>query len=441
MAEDKRERIKAWLESGKARLHPLTFPQRELWEAAAMPPEDVSNHICAIITVRGPAASELLQPAMEQVAARQEVLRLSILPGKDRPLQLVRDHTAPVVRFHEADASLQRPEAVAERAREFCREPFDLARRPLYRLDVVRRAADDHVLVFTIHHAIADGWSMGIFMQDLWGAYARVLTGPTAPPAPVPLSYSGWGAIERAFWQSGELERRTAFWKPRLAVAVRLWGPATSTTGERVRWASRVPEALTRAVRDLARSTGSTLFSTLLAVFQTAMSRWTGIDDILVGTPVAQRTRQDVRETMGCFSGIVPLRGRVEPGRKFSAHLRDVHRATVDCFANVMPFVELAHALGERPSSGQQPVFEVRFALQNHPLPDLILPGLTVGIKLQSTGTARFDLGCEITEEGEALEIIWLFRPDRFDAAGVGELDRLFQAVLARACSSPESPA
>lgn len=441
MAENKRERVRELLESGKARLHPLTFPQRELWEAAALPAADLSNDICAIITVRGKAAPGLLQSAMEQVVARQEVLRLSILPGSDRPVQLVREHAAPVLRFHDADSSKGQHGAIEEQAKEFCREPFDLARGPLYRVNVLRRAADDYVLVFTIHHAIADGWSLGVFMRDLWSAYARELTGVAVRPLPVPLSYSDWGALERTYWQPGELKRRAAFWKPELAGARRLWSEAEASSSERTRWVSRVPDDLTRAVRELARRTSATMFSALLAAFQVALSRWTGADDILVGTPVAQRSRRDVRETMGYFSGIVPLRGRVEPGRKFSDQLKEVHQTTVDCFANAMPFVELAHALGDRSSPQHHPVFEVRFALQNHPMPDLTLPGLLVRLKLQSTGTARFDLGCEITEEGQALEVVWLFRPDRFDVAAIGELDALFQAVLARVCSSPQSPA
>ena len=155
----------------------------------------------------------------------------------------------------------------------------------------------------------------------------------------------------------------------------------------------------------------ATLFSTLLAAFQAALSRWTGAKDILVGTPVANRPKQTMNETMGYFAGIVPLRSSVEPERTFSAGLRALHQTTVECFANVMPFAELARALGDAGAPGHNPIFEVRFALQNHPMPDVELPGLSAKLRMRSTGTARFHLACEITEDAEQLE--WCGSTDR----------------------------
>jgi non-ribosomal peptide synthetase component F len=188
----------------------------------------------------------------------------------------------------------------------------------------------------------------------------------------------------------------------------------------------------------LARRNGATLFSTLLAAFQVALSRWTGEEDIVVGTPVANRTRQDVRETMGYFSGIVPLRGQVERDRAFSDHVRMVHQTTVDSFANGLPFAELVRALGDSPTPTRNPIFEVRFALQNHPVPDVEIRGLSLKLRMRSTGTPRFDLGCEITEHGEALEVVWLFRESLFSQPEIEELGRLFRTVLESFCCLPE---
>ncbi len=200
-----------------------------------------------------------------------------------------------------------------------------------------------------------------------------------------------------------------------------------------------VPPDLGRAVRELARQNGATLFSTLLAAFQIALSKWTGADDILVGTPVANRSKQTVRETMGYFAGIVPLRGQVDRTRKFSDALRSVHQATVESFANAMPFAELVRALDEPASPGRNPIFEVRFALQNHPAADAAVPGLSLKLRIRSTGTARFDLGCEINEDGDGLEVAWLFRRDMFGIDDIQKLGEIYQAVLASVCRSPES--
>ena len=441
MNEDKRALLKQRLESGQIQLQPLTFPQRELWEASPVPVADMANHICCVIEVRGKMPPEYAEAVLRQVVSRQEALRVSFLPGKDRPMQMIREDCPPSFRFRELSPAQARPEAVEEIARGIFSEPFDLLQGPLYRVELLSRAADDHLLVFAIHHAIADGWSLGVFVQELGVAYLQRLRGVREALPPVPLTYSAWGAAERAWWQAAELEPRAAFWKTQLADRPRLWnsleGPDTAA-GAHLRLVSYFPPELAEAARELARRSGATLFSTLLAAFQIALSRWTGASDILVGTPVANRTRQAAKETMGYFAGIVPLRGQIDGARSFSATLRAMHQTTVDSFAHAMPFAELVRALGDTPAPGHNPVFEVRFALQNHPVPEVSLPALSAKLRMRSTGTARFHLACEITEEGDQLEVVWLFRSKVFPQADVDNLGRMFQAVLVRACQSPD---
>ena len=439
MPNDNRERLKKWLESGEARLYPLTFSQRELWETSPAPPADVSNHICCLINVRGLMSPEDCVASIQRVVDRQEVLRLSILPGRSGPVQLIRSQSKAVVRFRDVPVNTT-PKEIEELARKTFYEPFDLVQGPLYRVEFIRRAPDDLVIVCAIHHAIADGWSLGVFVQDLTGAYIGQRTGATNGSPPVSTSYSAWGAAERAAWQSAELEPRVAFWKSRLTGIRRLWSVPDDSNVVFVpqRLVSELPAETATAVRELARRNSATLFSTLLALFQITLSRWTGENDIVVGTPVANRTRPDVRETMGYFSGIVPLRAQVERDRPFAEHLRIVHQTTVDSFANAMPFAELVRALGEEVSPTRNPVFQVRFALQNHPVPDVEIRGLSLKLRMRSTGTPRVDLGCEITEQGDRLEVVWLFRENLFSRPEIEELGRLFQSVVENSCRLPE---
>ncbi len=442
MSGDKRALLKEWLASGKAHLQPLTFPQRELWETSPVAVTANANHICCLIQMRGVITPDACEAAIQRVVERQEVMRLSFLPGKDRPIQMIRDASDANFRFRELSPTQSHEQAVEDLAREIFSEPFDFVQGPLYRVEVLRRGADDHVLVLAIHHAIADGWTLGVFIQDLCVAYVQELMGLREGLPPVPLTYAAWGAAERAFWQPAELKRRAAFWKSNLAGSRRLWnsqeGPE-SASGVPDRWVSHFPVDLADAARELARVNGTTLFNTLLAAFQIALSRWTGEQDILVGTPVANRSKQAVRETMGYCAGIVPLRGQVDVDRPFSASLKTVHQTTVDCFANAMPFAELVPALEELPRPGQNPIFEVRFALQNHPVPDVTVHGLSARLKMRSTGTARFQLGCEITAVDDGFQVVWLFRPKLFPLAEIKNLAYLFQAVLAGTCRSPES--
>jgi hypothetical protein len=439
MSEGKQTRLKQWLESGEAELHPLTFSQRELWETSPAPPSDGSNHICCVLGIRGAISQEDSIASFQRVVDRQEVLRLSFLPGKNGPLQLIRKRSEPVMRFRDVPPQTSADEIEALALQTFS-QPFDLLKGPLYRVEVFRRAADEQVMVFAIHHAIADGWSLGVFVEDLCAAYVQQRMGGEDKLPPVPTSYSAWGAAERAFWQPAELAPRIAFWKSRLSGIQRLWSiPDESDVVFRPRrLVSQFPAEISEPVKELARRSGATLFSTLLAAFQVTLSRWTGAADIVVGTPFANRTKQSVRETMGYFSGVVPLRAQVSRERPFSEHLRIVHESTVDSFANAVPFAELVRALGERPSPKYNPVFQVRFALQNHPVPDVEIRGLSLKLRMRSTGTPRFDLGCEITEQGAELEVVWLFRENLFSQAEIEELGRLFLTVIENICRVPE---
>ncbi len=442
MSGDKRAVFKQWLLNGNTRLEPLTFPQRELWEASPVRVEDNANHICCLIQLRGLITQQGCEAALQRVVDRQEVLRLSFLPGKERAVQMIRKSDKANIHFRELSSAQGEEDAVEELAKEVFSEPFDLVQGPLYRTEVFRRGIDDHVLVLAIHHAIADGWTLGVFVQDLCLAYFQGLMGLRDALPPVPLTYAAWGAAERALWRPVELERRADFWKANLAGSRRLWdsrGGPENVGSATHRFVSHIPADLADAAREMARVTGVTFFSTLLAVFQVTLASWTGSDDILVGTPVANRTRQAVRETMGYCSGVVPLRGQVDADRSFADNLCMVQQATLDSFANAMPFAELVPALGEVSAPGYNPIFEVRFALQNHPVPDVALHGLSARLSMRSTGTARFQLGCEITEVEHVLEVVWLFRLKLFSLAEVKDLSYLFQQVLASACRSPES--
>ena len=453
MQVDNRTRLKQWLESGEARLQPLGLSQRELWETSPVPVADPANYICSFIEIKGALTEKECEAALQRVVDRQEALRISFLPGKERPLQLVRATGTAPLRYRELSREEARPEVLEDLLKETYREPFDLMQGPVFRVDMLRRAANDHILAFAIHHAVADGWSLGVFVQDLCTAYVMGLTGlrkavavgvmgvPSSLP-PVPQTYTDWAAAERAAWPPSELSPRADYWKSKLAGSRQLFANADGTPRAHEplqRWISAVPADLTRAVRELTKQTGTTLFSTLLAAFQVTLGKWTGHDDIVVGTPVANRSKASARQTMGYFAGVVPLRGQVDPKRVFSEHLKSVHETAVDAFAHVMPFAELAAALGEPRKPGLHSIFDVRFALQNHPTPDVVLPRISTKLRMRSTGTARFDLGCEITETGSELEVVWLFKPQLFSMSSIAELNTLFLTVLAKVCKSPAS--
>jgi len=451
MEQNSRTQFRQWLESGEARLQPLSLPQRELWEASPLAVGSAGNHICGFIEIKGPITPEQCEQALHRVVERQEALRTSFLPGKEKPLQMIRATGAALLTHRELSAAEAQPEAMEELMLETYRAPFDLLQGPLHRVQMLRRGGNDHVLAFSIHHAIADGWSLGVFVQDLCTAWVMGLTGLRKAVAvglmglkntlpPVAQTYSQWAAAERAYWQPAEVANRADFWKAELAGSRPVFNESgASTPGFLLRWVSFIPPQLTNAVRELANRHSTTLFSALLAAFQWTISKWSGKDDILVGTPVANRNKDAVRETMGYFAGVVPLRGQIDSQQSFSQHLQTVSARALDCFANALPFAELAALRAETHRPGEHTIFDIRFALQNHPVPDVNLPRISTKLRMRSTGTARFDLGGEITQIGSELEVVWLYRPHMISLSNLQALHQLFIKILTNVCLRPEA--
>ncbi len=446
MEPDARAKLKDWLATGKARLEPLSFPQRELWEASAVAPGDPSNNICCLLDIRGPLTEAMCRESLGHVLAHQEVMRASFLPGKERPLQVVKSEADPRLCYRVLPSSVRTDEAVLCEVQECFSQPLDLLRGPLYRIEMLKRGPDHHVLALAIHHSIADGWTVSNFVNDFttgcllaWqksGNDTSRLKALRLDFAPLEMTCAQWAANERARWNPEALEKQAGYWRRRLEGArpfLRGRGPLQPLPLACRR--TEIPAALAEPVRGLAKKSGATLFSVLLALFRVALFRWSGQEDVVVGTPVAGRTGQAVREAMGYFSGTVPLRGRLDPERPFDAMVAEIHRQSVDDFANAMPFAELAAAVGR--GGGTHPVFDVRFAVQNYPAPGIDIPGIGSRLELVSSGTARFDIGCEMTEDGRKLELRWLHRPDALAGSDLADLDRIFRGVIGEAGRDP----
>lgn len=442
---DPRLRLKEWLASGEAKLLPLSLPQRELWENSPVPPGDPANHICATIELHGTFSFDLCTVALRAVVERQEVLRTSFLSGGGKIAQVVRSKAETILLCREVGS----PEGLEEVMAATFSEPFDMVRGPLYRVEMLRVADDHQVLALVFHHAIADGWTLGVFVEDFTAAYVSALReagrgvskirGLREGLPSVGVTYSAWAAAERARWQPAEAQRHLAYWRPRLAGSKPLLEPGNgSPLQPLLKYVTALPPPVVDSTRELARRSGVTLFSALLSAFQIALYRWRGACDVVLGTPHANRTKAGVRDTMGYFAGVVPLRLRLEPGRTFESTLVENHAQVVEDFAHAMPFAELAAAVGLPPAGNRHPIFDVRFALQNHPVPDIVLPGISTRLRTRSTGTSRFDIGCELTEDGHALEVVWLYRPPFLTEGAILHLDQLLRNVLIEAGESPD---
>jgi hypothetical protein len=444
---DPRIRLKACLASGEARLLPLSLTQRELWENPPVPPGDPVNHICATIEIRGTIAFDLCEEALRAVVQRQEVLRTSFLSGRDKTAQIV---------FANIEASMCCRDvgpgnSLDVHLSEIFSRPFDMVRGPLFRAEILRITPDHHVLALVFHHAIADGWTLGVFVEDFSAAYILALKqsgraiaqirGVREGLPPPGLTYSAWAAQEKTRWHQSEIDRLSAYWKTRLEGSKQLF--AEPATGGEIpplcKRVTTVPSSIVTAARATAKQLEVTPFSLLLTAFQIALFEWKGIEDIVLGVPHANRLGTKTRDTMGYFAGVIPIRLQLEPGRTFSATLAVNHAVQIEDFAHAMPFAELASALTQSLTPTRHRIFDVRFAFQNHPVPDIELPGISTRLRTIATGTSRFDIACEMTEYDGSLEVVWLYRRPLVSEEDITQLDGLLQSVLEEAGQNPET--
>ncbi|HEX6040943.1 condensation domain-containing protein, partial [Longimicrobium sp.] len=417
---------------------PLSFAQQGLWLVHRMEPESAAYNVPYALRVRGGLDVAALRRGLDALVARHESLRTTVGEHEGEPVQVIGPPRAvplPVADLRAApDAeTLAHRLAAAEAAR-----PFDLARGPLLRALLLRLDEHDHVLCVTLHHVVSDGWSMGVMVREVSALYAAFARG--APPAlpPLPLQYADYAAWQRG-WMRGEvLERELAYWRDRLAGAPPLLevptdrprAGAAGARGERHRFV--LPAGLAHGLRALARRRGATLFMTLLAGWQVLLGRYAGQGDVVVGTPVAGRSRPELEGLIGFFINMLPLRLEMEDDPTADALLDRVRQSSLAAFAHQeLPFERLVEALGTVRSQAHAPVFQVIFSLA-HAQDD---GGLRLGdLALTPVGhgdpEARFDLSLNLYEGSDTLPGVLEYRAALFDAPTIERMADHLRTLL-----------
>jgi hypothetical protein len=281
---------------------------------------------------------------------------------------------------------LAAPEAEVERlASEEAQRPFDLSAGPLLRAQLLRVAGEEHVVLVTMHHIVSDGWSMNLLVREVSRLYEAYRSGLESPLPALPIQYADYAAWQRE-WLNGEVgERELSYWREQLEGApavLELPTDKVRPTEQRHGGAHHsfsLPVELTRQLRELSRSESASLFMTLLAGWQLLLGRYSGQDDVVVGTPIANRHRAEVEPLIGFFVNTLALRTRLEEGLSFRALLRQVKETALEAYAHQdVPFEKLVEELQPERSLSHTPLFQVFFALQNAPVGELKLPGLAL---------------------------------------------------------------
>ena len=420
---------------------PLSYAQQRLWFLEQLGLSGHAYHTIEVVHLRGNLQIDALARSLQEIHARHEVTRTQFVSREGRPHQEINPPAPlplPLVDLRESPAG-EREAQVTALAREEVARRFDLARGPLLRARLVRLAAEEHVLLLTMHQIVADGWSYAVFWRELKALYAAATAGtPAALPA-LPVQYADYASWERQWFDDAALAIPLAYWKRQLAGLSRLELPTDRPrprvpTFRGARQLLAFSPDLTHALRRLSLAEGATLFMTLLAAFQTLLHRYSGQADIAVGTLVAHRTRAEIEGLIGFFVNTLVLRTDFSGDPSFAELLARVRDTALDAYGHQdLPFEKLVEELHPQRDLGHHPLFDVLLIFQNAPRPPLGLAGLTVTAVEIDPWTARFDLTLELAETAEGLRGWIEYSTDLFEPATIarmaGHLETLLEAI------------
>ncbi|HEX2079328.1 MAG TPA: condensation domain-containing protein, partial [Longimicrobium sp.] len=425
---------------------PLSFAQERLWLIDRLEPGSAVYNIPVAWRLGGALDEAALERALGEIVRRHEALRTVFAEADGSPVQVV----APFGGFalpvedlsglREAD----REAAVRRRAGEEARRAFDLSAGPLFRAALLRLGAEEHVLLLSVHHIVSDGWSMGVLYRELSALYAAYREGGESPLPELPVQYADYALWQREHLRDGVLEGELAYWRERLADAPALLELPTDHPRPAVQTFRgaheqlELPLELLERLQALGRSEGATLHMTLLGAFQVLLSKYSGSEDVVVGSPVAGRTRKEVEELIGVFVNTLVLRTDLSGDPSFREVLRRAREVTLGAYEHQeVPFEKLVAELQPERSLSHSPLFQVMFALQNAVDRGVALPGLEVSEAGAELASAKFDLSLMPKATPRGLRVGLNYSTDLFERSTavrmLSHLARVLEQVAADA--------
>jgi amino acid adenylation domain-containing protein len=426
---------------------PLSYAQQRLWVVHRMDPLSTAYNLPNALRMRGALEVEVLGRALEMLALRHESLRTvfpaeggvpvqRILPAGPVPLRLVDLRSLPPA---------EREAELARLVGDETSQPFDLAAGPLMRVAALRLAEEETMVVFTLHHIVTDGWSQNVLVRDLSEIYTALAEG--RPPAPPPLltRYADYAVWQRGWLSGGVLDAQLAFWRERLAGAPPLLElhtdrPRTSNPGSHAGHASFVLSARTSdALRALSRREGASLFMTLLAVYQALLSRWSGQEDVVVGTPVAGRPRVELENLIGFFANMLPLRTDLSGDPSGRELIRRVRTGVLEALAHEhLPFEKLVDELQVERSATHSPLFQAVFMLDAPGRETLRMKGVAAESSAWGDERAKFDLTLMMAERDGRVAGSLLYRTGLFASATMERFVEQLRRMLEQVAEDPD---
>ena len=436
---------------------PPSYAQQRLWFLDQLAPGNPAYNIPAAVRLTGVLDGDLLARSLQSLVDRHENLRTNFVSPDGKPRMEIHDTVD--LPLERVDLSHLSPEEALEEAQnlvpKITNRPFNLSRGALVRVALMRLAPNDHVLLLIMHHIISDVWSFGIFFKELGAVYDALVAGEEPSLPPLPFHYADYAVWQRKVLESGEHERQLGFWKEQLQGAPTVLDLPTDRPrplqqrflGGRVPlvFGGPVPGSkdanLNDALRELARGEDATLYMANLSVLAILLKRLSGQEELLIGTPVTNRSRTELEAQIGFYVNSLAIRAELQGDPTYRELLARVRDRCLPAFEHRdLPFERLVQELKIERDMGRNPVYQVDFAFQNFPKPYLKTPGLTLSPFEMREAAARVDLEFDLKESTDGFEGFIRFNSDLFDKGTVERLAERFENLLRAALANPDAP-
>ncbi|MEO7584343.1 MAG: amino acid adenylation domain-containing protein, partial [Ferruginibacter sp.] len=389
---------------------PLSYSQERLWFIDQLE-GSVQYHIPAIFRLTGKLNEEGLAHAFQTVVDRYESLRSVMVTDEDNAYQKVMNASDWKLLFADGAAFKNDSEALHQYLHQLISEPFDLSKDYMLRATLVMLEKEEAIMVITMHHIASDGWSLPIVVKEVAELYASFVEGRPSKLAPLTVQYADFAIWQRNYLQGAVLDNKIAYWKEKLNAVSTLQllvdfprPSVQSTKGASV--AMNISKELADEIQQLCREQGTTLFMTLLAAFKVLLHRYSGQDDICVGTPIAGRQQEEVESLVGFFVNTLALRTEVNDDATFTSLLADVKNTAMDAYEHQeAPFEKVVEVVVKERDMSRSPLFQVLFVLQNLPdAPTLKLPELILTGEALENPTSKYDISFYLTETPHGIQ-------------------------------------
>jgi amino acid adenylation domain-containing protein/FkbM family methyltransferase len=419
---------------------PLSFAQQRLWLLEQLQPGTATYNVPKFLYLDGPLNISALEQSFSEIIRRHEALRTTFPTREGNPLQFISDPAPVSVSLVDLSAlSAEESETEAERlVGAEAQRPFDLAHGPLFRITLIRLSTDRHALLLMMHHIICDGWSINIMLEEFFTLYEAYGEGASSPLPDLPIQYADYALWQRSHLSGHRLDQLLAFWRSQLSGAppllqlpfARPRPPLQSYQGASIEFTLTDREVA--ALKALSQREGVTLFMTLLAAFQVLLARYSGAEEVVVGTPIAGRERREVEELIGFFINTLILRVEVRREESFQGLLGRVREVCLGAYAHQeLPFERLVEEMQPERSMSHAPLCQVAIVLQNAPREQMRIGELELSAQGVERGTAKFDITLSLGERaGGGMRGILQYSTDLFDERAMRRMAGHYRRLL-----------